>query len=169
MVEIGKAKAEISHASLFAVGAELAPRPPPLPARFEASNLIIRSGQTQPDQPIIISLTITNEGATAGSLELHLIIDGIVRMVKEISLAGSSSETLTFEVSNLAVGKHRVKIAGLTEQFSIAGTTTPPGESKVNWLLLDVSVGAALVVGALVLYLITRRSRQTESSGIEAV
>ncbi|MFC1976783.1 hypothetical protein ACFLWS_00725 [Chloroflexota bacterium] len=169
LVEIGKAKAEISHASLFAVAAELAPLPPPLPARFEVSNLIINPGQPQPGQPIIISLTIANEGATAGSLELHLIIDGIVRTVKEISLAGNSSETLTFEVSDLAVGKHRVKIAGLTEQFRIVSTTTPPGELRVNWLVLDISVGVALAVGALVLYLVMRRSRQAESGGIEAV
>ena len=81
-------------------------------------------------------------------------------MVTEITLAGKGSETLTFEVSNLAVGKHQVKIAGLTEQFRIVMATTPLVEAGVNWLLIDMSVGAALVIGALVLYFITRRSRQ---------
>jgi len=158
--EIGKAKALISHASLFVVAAEVLPPPPPLPARFEASNLTINPKQAQLGQPVTVSVTIINEGATEGSFELHLIIDGIVRMVKEVTLAGKSSETLTFEVSNLAVGKHQVKIAGLTENFKIVRITIPPEESRVNWLLLDVSVGAAIVIGALVLYLTTRRSRQ---------
>jgi len=158
--EIGKAKALISHASLFVVAAEVLPPPPPLPARFEASNLTINPEQAQLGQPVTVSVTIINEGATEGSFELHLIIDGIVRMVKEITLAGNSSETLTFEVSNLAVGKHQVKIAGLTENFKIVRITIPPEESRVNWLLLDVSVGAAIVIGALVLYLTTRRSHQ---------
>jgi len=159
-VGIGEAKALIYHASLFVVATEVAPPPPPLPARFEASNLTINPQQAQLGQPVTISLTITNEGAIEGSFELHLIIDGIVRMVKEITLAGKGSETLTFEVSNLAVGKHQVKIAGLTEQFRVVMTTTPPTEEGVNWLLIDMSVGAALVIGALVLYFITRRSRQ---------
>ena len=161
VVEIGKAKAEISNASLFAVVVELAPPPPPLPARFEASNLTINPQQAQLGQTVTISLTIANEGATEGSFELHLIIDGIVRMVREITLGGKSSETLTFEVSNLAVGSHHVKIAGLTEQFRIVMTATPAGEERgVNWLVIDVSVGAGLIMGALVLYFITRRSRQ---------
>jgi len=159
-VGFGEAKALIYHASLFVVATEVAPPPPPLPARFEASNLTINPQQAQLGQPVTISLTITNEGAIEGSSELHLIIDGIVRMVKEITLAGKGSETLTFEVSNLAVGKHQVKIAGLTEQFRIVMTTTPLTEGGVNWLLIDISVGAALVIGALVLYFITRRSRQ---------
>ena len=159
-VGIGEAKALIYHASLFIVATEVAPPPPPLPARFEASNLTINPQQAQLGQPVTISLTITNEGAIEGSFELHLIIDGIVRMVKEITLAGKGSETLTFEVSNLAVGKHQVKIAGLTEQFRVVTTTTPLTEGGVNWLLIDTSVGAALVIGALVLYFITRRSRQ---------
>ena len=158
--EIGKAKALISHASLFVVAAEVLPPPPPLPARFEASNLTINPKQAQLGQPVTISVTIINEGATEGSFELHLIIDGIVRIVKEVTLAGKSSETLTFEVSNLAAGKHQVKIAGLAENFKIVRITIPPEESRVNWLLLDISVGAALVIGALVLYLTTRRSRQ---------
>ncbi|MFC1897778.1 hypothetical protein ACFLX8_04370 [Chloroflexota bacterium] len=159
-VGIGEAKALIDHASFFLVATEVAPPPLPLPARFEANTLIINPQQAQLGQPVTISLTITNEGAIEGSHELHLIIDGIVRMVTEVTLAGNSSETLTFEVSNLAVGKHQVKIAGLTGQFRVEMTTTPLIEGGVNWLLIDMSVGAVLAIGAFVLYSITRRSRQ---------
>ena len=166
-VEVGAAKALINHASLFVVVAEVAPPPPPLPAKFEASNLTINPQEAQLGQPITVSLTVTNEGETEGSFELHLIIDGIVQMVKEITISGNSSETLTFEVSNLTAGKHQVKIAGLTEQFKVVMTPTPPGEDRVNWLVIDVSVGAALVIGALVLYFVTRRLRQARSSVAE--
>ena len=166
-VERGAAKALINHASLFVVVAEVAPPPPPLPAKFEASNLTINPQESQLGQPITVSLTVTNEGETEGSFELHLIIDGIVQMVKEITLSGNSSETLTFELSNLTAGKHQVKIAGLTEQFKVVMTPTPPGEDRVNWLVIDVSVGAALVIGALVLYFVTRRLRQARSSVAE--
>jgi len=159
-VEVGKAKALVSHASLFVVAAEVSPPPPPLPARFEASNLTINPQQTQLGQTVTVSLTITNEGATAGSFELYLIIDGIVRVVREITLAEKSSETLTFEVSNLAAGSHQVKVAGLTGRFRIVKMAVSPGGPGVNWPVIDISVGAALVIGALVLYFIMRRSRQ---------
>jgi len=161
-VEIGKAKAEIRVASLFAVVAQLAPTPPPLPATFEVSNLIIEPRQAQLGQPVTVSLTIANEGALVGDYELYLIIDGIVRAVKEITLAGKSTETVTFEVSNLAAGKHQVKIADLTGQFTVEMTVTSPGEARVNWLLVDLSIGAALIIGALWLYVFARRSRQTQ-------
>ena len=163
-VEIGKAMALISHASFFVAAAEVLPPPPPLPARFEASNLVINTQRAQLGEPVAITFTITNEGATAGSTELYLIIDGIVRVVKDITLSAKSSETLTFEVSNLSAGKHQVKIAGLSEQFSVIRTTTPPEESRVNWLLIDLSVGSAFIVGALVLYFFIKRSRRVGSN-----
>ena len=166
-VEIGEAEALINHASLFVVVAEVPPPPPPLPAKFEASNLTVNPRQAQLGQPVNISLTITNEGAIEGNFELHLIIDGIVRVVREITILGKSSETLTFEVSNLAVGKHQVRVAGLTEQFRVVMAATPPGEAGVDWIVIDTSVAAAFIIGALVLYFITRRARQARSNVTE--
>jgi hypothetical protein len=163
-VEIGQAQALISHASLFVVVAEVLPPPPPLPARFVVSNLIVTPQKAQLGETVTITFTVTNEGATAGSTELYLIIDGVVRVVKEVTLGANSSETLTFEISNLAQGTHQVKIAGLAEQFKVVRVVTPPGESGVNWLAIDLSVAAALIAGALVLYFLTRRSRRIVSN-----
>ena len=159
-VGLNEAKALINHASLFVVAAVIAPPPPPLPARFKASNLNINPQQAQLGQSVTISLTITNEDALEGSSELHLIIDGIVQIVEKITLDGKDSRTLTFEISNLAVGNHQVKIAGLTEQFSIVMLTTPPSEVETDWLMIDLSVGAAFILGAFGLYFIIRRSRK---------
>jgi hypothetical protein len=158
LVEIGKAKALISHASLFVVAVEVAPPPPPLPAKFEISNLIINPQKAYLGETVTINLTITNEGATFGSFELHLIIDGIVRAIEEVTLAAGSSETLTFELSNLAVGSHQVEVAGLTGRFNIVRMTVTPEEPEFNWFILDFSVGATLITGLLALYIVTRRS-----------
>ena len=140
------------------------PPPPPLPAKFEASNLTINPRQPQLGQPITISITIANEGEIAGSFELHLIIDGIVRTVQEVTLSGKSRETLTFEVANLTAGQHQVKIAGLGEQFRIIRITTPLEGLRINWLIFDVSVGIALIIGALILYWVTRRAQKRRFS-----
>ncbi len=161
LVETGRAKALVSDETLFVVAAELAPPPPPLPARFEATSLIIDPLESFVGETVTISITIANEGATGGSLELHLIIDGIVRAIEEVTLSAQSSETLTFEVSNLATGSHQVKIAGLTGEFKIARMAVSVEETKFNWLLLDIIVGAALAIGAIVLYFLIRRAHRT--------
>ena len=163
-VAIGEVKALISHASLFVVVAQVLPPPPPLPARFELSDLTINPQQVQAGEIVTISLTVTNEGATTGSTELYLIIDGIVRIVKSVTLDAKNSETLTFEVPNLAVGNHQVKIAGLSERFTVERVDTPPVGERVDWLLIDIIVGGVLVSGALVLYMIMRRKRWEQPS-----
>ncbi|MFC1943114.1 hypothetical protein ACFLWO_00830 [Chloroflexota bacterium] len=163
LIEIGKAKALLRHASLFTVMVKSAPPTPPLPAKFEVSNLTLNPRRAQPGQPIVISLTIANEGATIGSYELHLMIDGIVRAVKEVTLAPKSSQTVSFEVANLAVGEHRVKVAGLTRQFSIVSITAFPTPLGIDWLLIDLSAFAVVVAGLLVLYLVIRRSYRLQA------
>jgi len=162
--EIGKAKAMIKHASLFAAVTELALPPPPLPAEFTVSNLTIDPVRTQMGEPVIINITITNEGEVTGDYEMYLIIDGIVRATKEITLTGNSVETVSFEVSNLAAGKHQVKVAGLNGEFQViqAAVTLLPTESTIGWILTDLSVGVVIVSLLLALYMIVRRSRRLQ-------
>ncbi len=157
VIEIGVAKALISHASLFAVIVEVPPPPPPLPAYFEVSNLIISPKQAQLGEPVTINITITNTGATEGSTELYLIIDGMVRFIREVTLAGNSSQILTFELSNLSAGRHEVRIAGLNGNFKISSAAVVPLESKINWYVLDLGIGGSVLLGLVTLYLFRRR------------
>ncbi|MFC2004635.1 hypothetical protein ACFLUY_00245 [Chloroflexota bacterium] len=161
--EVGKARALIHHASLFAVMAELVPPPLPLPAEFEVSNLTISPRTAQLGKPVIISLTIANESAVTGSYEIYLIINGIVRAVKEITLDGQSIETVSFEVSNLTAGKHQVKIAGLVGEFQIIRAEAAlPAEAAFGWIFTDLSVAVIIAMALLALYLIIRRSQRVQ-------
>ena len=135
--------------------------PPPLPAEFKVSDLTINPERVQLGKQVIIGLTIANEGAVTGSYEMYLIIDGIVRAVKEITLAGQSIETVSFEVSNLVAGKHQVKIAGLTGEFRIIqAAAVLPAEVAINWLFNYLSVGSVIAAVLLILYLVIRRSQR---------
>ncbi len=154
--EIGRAKAQISHASLFVVAAELLPPPPPLPARFEVGDLRI-SARVESGKPVIISLNVANEGEVEGSYELYLKIDGIVKMIKRVTLAARNSQTISFEISDIAIGEHRINVAGLTGQFSVASSTPVSVLSSVNWLIFDLGIAAVVVAGLLALYLVRRR------------
>ncbi len=163
IIESGKAQALISGETLFFIAVELAPAPPPLPPKFVASDLIINPEQTFIGETVTISITIANQGETEGSYELHLIIDRIVRAIEKITLSPQSSQTLTFEVSNLSAGSHQVKIADLTGEFSVVRMEATVVESKFNWLLLDTIVAAAIAIGVIALIFVIRRSRRTQS------
>ncbi|MFC1899217.1 hypothetical protein ACFLXP_02690 [Chloroflexota bacterium] len=162
-VRFGETKAFLGESGLFFAAARVLPPPALIPAIFETGNLTINPQQAIQGQPVIVSLTISNVGDVSGNTKLYLIIDGIVRAVREVTLDSGSTETLEFEVSNLAAGQHQVKIAGLSENFTVTIQSVIPEESKVNWLLIDISVGAALFTGALILYFVTRRPRHTNS------
>ncbi|MFC1953153.1 hypothetical protein ACFLWR_03380, partial [Chloroflexota bacterium] len=166
--EIGKAKALIYHASWFAAVTELALPPPPLPADFRASNLYISPEKSQTGEPVIINLTITNTGAVSGSYEMYLIIDGIVRAVKNITLAGQSVEMVSFNVSNLGVGKHQVKVAGLTGEFQIVqATVISPDRTTIGWVFAEVSLAIVIITLLFSLFLIIRKSRRVQLARYE--
>ncbi|MBM2825617.1 MAG: hypothetical protein HW402_1281 [Dehalococcoidales bacterium] len=160
LFELGKAKGVAYHASYFAVMTEVAPPPPPLPAHFKVSNLAINPAQARLGQSVSISVDIANDGAVTGSYELYLVIDGIVRAVKGITVEPQSIVTLRFEISNLAAGEHQIKVSGLTGKFRVTNMVIEPAESQVNWLLIDLGVAAIAVLGLLVTYLVVRRSQQ---------
>jgi len=165
LFEIGKARALIHHASWFGVIAKLSLPPPPLPAEFRISDLTINPERSQLGNPVIINLNITNTGEVAGSYEMYLIIDGIVRAVKEITLAGQSIETVSFEVSNLAAGKHQVKIAGLTGEFQIVQAAAAlPDETTIGWFFAELSLGIVIITLLSSLFLIIRRARRVQQS-----
>ncbi len=157
--EVAKVKTELNHLSTFVVMAKLTPSSPlPAPPEFEVSNLTISPSQAQPNQPIVIGLTVTNSGDITGKHELELKIDGIVRAVREINLGPKSSETISFELSELTVGEHQLEVTGLTGQFSILSPpsspakSTMPAKSTTNWSLLGSIM--AIVIGLLVLSLV---------------
>lgn len=157
--ELGRAKGVVYHTSYFAVMTEVA-SPPPLPAKFVVSNLAISPGQARLGQPVHISIDVANDGAVAGNSQLYLVIDGIVREIKEITVEPGSIVTAEFEVSNLAAGKHNVKIAGLTGEFQIIRTVVLPSGSQVNWSSIDMSVAAIILLALLVAFFVVRRSQR---------
>ncbi len=160
LVEVGKATGEITRTAQFLVAAELVPPPLPLPAEFQISNLGITPQRSRPGEPVTISISIDNRGESEGSYELYLQIDGIVKMIKKVTLTPKSSKEVTFQVSDLAGGVHEVKIGDLTGKFEIIRTITVPAKPSVNWLPLDLGTGSAVLIALAMLYLIRKRARE---------
>ncbi|MFC1947701.1 hypothetical protein ACFLXY_07275 [Chloroflexota bacterium] len=163
-VSLGRIDALVDSGYLFMGLVEVAPPPPPLPVFFTATNLIVTPRETREGNPVTISVTISNEGLEHGTYEMYLIVDGIVRAIQKVALSGKSSETLTFEITNLAAGVHQIKVAGLTETVRIEQVAIEQLGPGVNWMVLDLGVAGVVIVGLLLwsLYLQRAHRRETE-------
>lgn len=159
--ESGKVNAAAYHASYFGLAAEVLPEVP-LPPHFRVAGLRVNPGQARPGQTVTITVDIANDGATAGTYEMHLIIDGVVRAVKDVSLEPNSVSTLTFEVTDLAPGKHQVNIAGVTGEFRITDAVVSVLGTPIDWSLVDITVAGLLVSGLLITYLVIARLQRAD-------
>ncbi len=194
VAESGKAKAEVSHFSLFAVMARLVASPPspsqpsvappqtPTPpsspppvasAEFQVSDLAIYPDPALPNQPVLISVSVSNTGSTNGSIRLELRIGELFAAARELILPAGGSETVTFEVPQLPVGTHQVQIGGLTDQLTVANlppspvNPPTPTKSATNWTLigLTVGIGVTALAGLLVWRLHRHRRSRTAQTG----
>jgi hypothetical protein len=77
-----------------------------------------------------------------------------------VNIGAQSRETVTFELSGLAEGTHRITVAGLSAELKIVQPSPPPARATVDWLPLDLSVIAVLLAATgLLLYLRIRERR----------
>lgn len=156
----GQAVGVTFHTSYFVAIAEIAPPPPPLPPNFRLSNLAISPGAARAGQPVTISVDIANNGALTGDYEVYLVIDGIIRAIKQVTVNPSSLITIRFEVANMAIGFHQVQIAGLSGQFRVLGAAVTIPGTTVNWPLADTIVAGIVLTGLIIALALVRRARK---------
>ena len=95
----------------------------PKAAAFVLSNLTINPSEAEINQPIMISVNVTNIGTEAGTYSADLLIDDEPSQNKTIQLSGAESIIVEFTVDGIAEGSHSVKIGDLTGSFIV---TAPP-------------------------------------------
>ena len=159
MFEVGTVHGQITHATFFVAAIRIAPPPEPLPPKFVVRDLLINPEEAVQGKPIKIILTIDNEGETQGSYEFYVQVDGIVRLIREITVPAQSTTEITFEITDLAPGVHRIKLAGLTGKVRILKSAPSPLLSSVNWQVLDIAIVALVIIGLMALYYVKRRAR----------
>jgi hypothetical protein len=143
--EVGKANAQLSHFSLFAVLANIEE---PVPAEFKVSNLTVSPSRAQLDQEVTISVNVANNSNTALDYNLQLKVDGIVKSSKLVTVAAGTSQTVNFTINGDIIGKHQVEVAGLNGEFEVAGLNEYEvvGQSQINWWLIGGITGAVLLI-----------------------
>jgi len=137
----------------------------PEPARFSHSNLSISPSETYPNQPVLISVSISNSGGTREGYRVSLNINGHVEQSKKITVGPHSSRRVSFTVWKSTPGTYDVSVAGTHGQFQVmampAVISPPPpsppavvtdtaGGLGTGGIIAIVVIGIMLIAGMIV-------------------
>jgi uncharacterized repeat protein (TIGR01451 family) len=182
VAELGKLTAPVSHFTVFAVLATVAPAPPPpeptpqwtpelqpetrpeptAPAQFTLSNLSIATTVhrifknfayiVRTGGEAAISVDVTNQGGQSGSYAVILIINGTEWERNEISLEPGQTQTVSFTITNNEPGNYSVAIGDLTGNYL--------SKVWINWWLIGGSIGFLIIIGSGAWYFIRKKMQQ---------
>jgi hypothetical protein len=142
--------------------------PPLAPAAFSLSNLSIQPTQVQPNQTVTITASVANSGGIEGSHTVVLQINGEKEAERTITVAAGKSQVVTFTLVKEKAGSYTVALDGLIGRFTVVAPPetpalptppiTPPAKPAFNWPLIGGIIGAVVVVGLVIFFLIRRRA-----------
>ena len=142
--------APISHFTPFAILAKL----PPAPAAFAVSDLAVSPAKVNVGEAVTISVLVTNTGELSGSYQVTLKVNGVVVATKEVTVAGGSSQKVTFTTTKNVAGTYTVDVNGLVDRFVVKAPLPPaPAAFKVSQLSISptaVQVGEKVTISATV-------------------
>lgn len=96
--------------------------PKPIPATLIVSNMFIDPTEAWPDQPVNITVDVSNTGIEDVSYSLPFLVNDVRVKSVQVDLAGGASGTVTASLTESAIGKYRATVAGKTTTFRIVET-----------------------------------------------
>ena len=111
------------------------------PAVFSVTDLSITPEEVKPGEEVTITAQVTNTGDLAGSFEVILKINDVVKESKEVSLASGETKALNFYIVSDDVGIYSVRINNLEDTFKVV---TSPDAFRISSLVIspdEVDIG----------------------------
>jgi len=166
--------AYVSHFTTFAIlGYAVVAPPAPAPAAFSVSNLSVQPAEIQPEEVVTIMVLIANTGGTEGSYSVVLKINDAKEAEKRVTIAAGKSRDVSFTVTREETGSYDVAVDGLSASFTVAAPAPPPAPAPappekppvpakppVDWPLIGEIIGAVVVIGLLIFFLVRSRRRR---------
>ncbi|MFC2060797.1 CARDB domain-containing protein [Chloroflexota bacterium] len=172
--------APISHFTIFTILVYQKP------AMFTISDLRITPGEAEIKEQIAISFSIANSGDLSDTYNATLRINNVVEATKEVTLAGGTNQSVTFNVAKNTAGTYTVDIAGHTGTFKVkekvapsptpgpvptptpsptpslapipTPSPTPSPSEPIKWPILGGVIATVVIVGLLISFLSRRRA-----------
>ncbi len=122
---------------------------PPAPAAFTTGALTIYRAEVNIGESVTISVTLTNTGALTGTHEVALKIDNVVVSTKEVTLAGGTSEKVTFTTAKDVAGTYTLDVNGRLGAFTVkapAAFTTSTLSISPNEVSIEEGVSVTSLV-----------------------
>ena len=98
-------------------------------AEFTLTDLSIDPPEAYPGEAVQISVNLTNIGDLEGNKTLEFLINNVVKDSRNITLAGNSSEIITYAHLEMLEGNYSVSVEDLSSFFIIK--IPPPDLSKI--------------------------------------
>jgi hypothetical protein len=111
--------AEISGFSLYTVMVNTQP------ADMSVANLTISPEKIYEGEIARVDAVLVNSGASAGTYEIILKIDGTVKESKLVDIAENDSLIISFDLVGLATGTHKITIDNLTANVEVVEIAEP--------------------------------------------
>jgi len=123
----------------------------PAPAAFTVSSLTISPSQVSVGEEVSISVMVKNTGGTVGTCTVTLKINGAVKAIENVTLAGGATELVVFAVAEDKEGTYSVEVNGLAGTFTVI--TSPIG------LALPIGIVVAIAIITIGATIIVRRQK----------
>ena len=141
--------APVSHFTAFTVLAYTCP------ATFAASDLSISPTEVDIGEPVTIRVLVINTGDLTGTYKVTLKVDKVVVATEDVTLAGGTSQKVTFTTSKDVAGTYAINVDGQVGTFTVKAVPPPP-PPPINWWLIGGIIAAAIIIG-VVIWLVVRR------------
>ncbi|TKJ26292.1 MAG: hypothetical protein CEE41_02330 [Hadesarchaea archaeon B3_Hades] len=125
-------------------------------AEFNISDLEIGPSKVEVNEPVNISVKVTNIGGVEGSYSVVLKINGRAENVRAITLTGGATEDVTFVVIKEVTGVYYVEVDEQMGNFEVT-KPSPLVNRVIVVVLVSVSILIIFVIGFVAFY---RRSRR---------
>jgi hypothetical protein len=89
------------------------------PAAFEVTSLDITPPEATAGETAIVTAEVSNIGGSEGTYTAVLTVDGATVETKDVTLAPSATETVTFSLVKDTPGTYQVGIGGLTSSLTV--------------------------------------------------
>ena len=127
------------------------------PAKMSVSYLNIDPAQVLPNQEVVISANICNQGGERGSKTAVLSVNGHAEQSQTVSVSGGSCQQVTFRTSRAVPGTYQVAVDGMTGQFTVLAPRTVtqdvPSQQDTGlgtWGIVAIILIVIVLIGALI-------------------
>jgi hypothetical protein len=133
-------------------------KPPPTPATFTTSSLSISPAAAEIGDTVTISVLVTNDGDLSGTYRVTARVNDVALPSKDITVAGHTSQQVTFTTFKGVAGTYTVSIDSLSGTFTVKPAAPPPPTTVINWWLIGGIIAGVVVIAVLVSLAVRRRA-----------